>query len=308
MMHIINSSRRIKGGIQIVITGASGLLAQALLYTLKDRYKVNTYTHSQLDITNQEQVFSKLSRNKIDIIINAAACANVDYCENNPEIAYSINQAGPRNLALYCKEHKIKLIHFGTDYLFNDTAGKHYFKENDTLAPHSVYACTKLAGEQEIIRIGPDFLIIRVSWLFGPFKNNFVTWLIATLRSGKPAHVVCDQVSAPTYTIDTARAMIKLIEKNSSAIVHLRNNNECSRMQQAEYIAETACLDTKLLVPLPGHAIYQKAQRPHFSVMDISLLEQILGEKMRTWQETTEEFLNFSLNNDITTRHGFNKS
>lgn len=93
-----------------------------------------------------------------------------------------------------------------------------------------------------------------------------------------------------------------LIEKNISGILHFRNNNVCTRQQQAEYIAQLAGLDRKFLLPLPGYKIYKKAQRPHFSVLDISLLEQILKEKIRTWQETTIEFLNFSLNNDINTK------
>ena len=286
----------------IAVTGATGLLGKALVYILKDRYRVLSFAHHELDISKQEHINRMLNHEKIDLIINAAACANVDFCENNPEIAYQSNQTGPQNLALYCKEHQIKLIHFGTDYIFNSTS-HHYLKENDPVTPLSIYAQSKLAGEHEIIQLNPIYLIIRVSWLFGPFKNNFVTWLINKLKNSQQVHVVNDQVCAPTYTIDLANNLIVLIEKNINGILHFRNNNACTRQEQAEYIAHLARLNTKLLVALPGYKIYQKAQRPHFSVLDINLLEQILGNKMRTWQKATQEFLNFFLNNDINTKH-----
>src|SRR5881398_3609639 len=187
----------------ITIIGANGRLGAALAREYSRDFEVRAFGRNELDLDKLDQVRSTLSETEFDLLINCAALTNVDYCESNRDEAFLINAEAPRLLAEICRQKSVALIHISTDYVFDGRQDSPYTEE-DTPRPLSVYAESKLAGEEETLRVSQNNLVIRLSWVFGPDKPSFIDKIIQRARENETVTAVADKFSSPTYTIDAA--------------------------------------------------------------------------------------------------------
>ena len=183
---------------RVLVTGANGQLGLALEDAAKDpSLEIVFMDKSALDITNAEAIKEVFDKQSFDVCINAAAYTDVDGAETNKALAYAINATAVENLAKVCKHHECWLIHISTDYVFDGTLDRPY-TPSDTPNPLNVYGASKLAGEQAIQAVGGTYSIVRTSWLYSHYGNNFYTKLLAQVNAGKTLRVTADQKGCPT--------------------------------------------------------------------------------------------------------------
>src|SRR5205807_1813997 len=218
----------------IIIIGANGRLGAALTRQYQPAFSVKAFAHSQLDLGKLDQVRSTLSETEFDLLINCAALTNVDYCESNRDEAFLINAEAPRLLAKICRQKSAALIHISTDYVFDGRQDSPYTEE-DTPRPLSVYAESKLAGEEETLRISQNNLVIRLSWVFGPDKPSFIDQIMRRARETDSVAAVADKFSSPTYAVDVASWLRLAWDNDAQGILHLANNGGCSWQEWAQY-------------------------------------------------------------------------
>ena len=183
---------------RVLVTGSNGQLGLALEDAAKDpSLEIVFMDKSALDITNAEAITEVFDKQSFDVCINAAAYTDVDGAETNKALAYAINATAVENLAKVCKHHECWLIHISTDYVFDGTLDRPY-TPSDTPNPLNVYGASKLAGEQAIQAVGGTYSIVRTSWLYSHYGNNFYTKLLAQVNAGKTLRVTADQKGCPT--------------------------------------------------------------------------------------------------------------
>ena len=185
---------------QVLVTGANGQLGLAIKAATAAYPELSfVFTgKSDLDVTSPGQIEAFFNTNTIDVCINAAAYTHVDKAEDEPEAAYLLNETAPRLLAEACKAHNVSLIHISTDYVFDGTKGAPYTTA-DKPNPINVYGASKLAGEQAIAAVGGDYCIVRTSWLYSEYGNNFQTKILAKAKTAPYLEVVSDLYGTPTY-------------------------------------------------------------------------------------------------------------
>ncbi len=219
----------------ILVTGASGMLGKDIVDTIRAAgHEVIETDRQELDITNAEQVGVYIAENKPEVIINCAAYNFVDKVEEEEfyPVAYAVNATGPQNLAVAAKENDARFIHFSTDYVFaGDKPGG--YTETDETGPISKYGETKLAGENLVQEVGGDFLICRLSKIFGQpgvgegSKESFVALMLRLAASKPELSIVDEEVGSPSYTLDIAEEVLRMVEESvESGIYHLVNSGE----------------------------------------------------------------------------------
>ena len=211
---------------RVLVTGAYGQLGLALLQAAKDsNLDLVFMDKNTLDITNAEEVNKVFATQSFDVCINTAAYTNVDGAESNKELAYAINATAVETLAKSCKKHRCWLVHISTDYVFDGTLDRPY-TPTDTPNPLNVYGASKLAGEQAIQAVGGACSIVRTSWLYSRYGNNFYTKLLAQVNAGKTLRVAADQKGCPTRAEDLAAHLLTRIanQQLSKGISHFCGN------------------------------------------------------------------------------------
>lgn len=281
---------------KILLTGCAGMLGKALAEALS-AHDVTAVDKAQLDITSAAAVEKIFTENQFDFCVNAAAYTAVDKAEEEFALAGEVNGVAAGILAENCKKQNVKLIHFSTDYVFDGENDEGY-REDAIPNPVNAYGKSKLLGEELIQRIGCEFAIIRLSWLFGDGKNFVETMLC--LAAGKPEiKVVSDQIGKPTYAKDLSEAVAKLISCHSRAschsreggkpklqeIFHLPNEGITSWYDFARKIFELKKLPVKV-IPIATEEFPTPAQRPKNSVLLNTKLP-----KLRGWEAALEEYL-----------------
>ena len=193
---------------RVLVTGANGQLGLALQEAAKDsNLALVLMDKSELDITNAEEVNKVFATQSFAVCINAAAYTDVDGAESNKEFAYAINEIAVETLAKSCKQHGCWLVHISTDYVFDGTLDRPYMP-SDTPNPLNVYGASKLAGEQAIQAVGGKYSVVRTSWLYSQYGNNFYTKLQAQIDAGKTLQVTADQKGCPTRAEDLAAHLL----------------------------------------------------------------------------------------------------
>ena len=280
----------------IIIIGAKGRLGAALACEYQRAFSVKAFARSQLDLGKLDQVRSTLSETEFDLLINCAALTNVDYCESNRDEAFLINAEAPRLLAEICRQKSAALIHISTDYVFDGRQDSPYTEE-DTPRPLSVYAESKLAGEEETLRVSQNNLVIRLSWVFGPDKPSFIDQIIQRARESGVVTAVADKFSAPTYTIDVASWLRLAVDKDANGILHLANNGGCSWQEWAQYAIDVC---RSLGIPLKAERVGAVsladmknfvAQRPVYTVLSTSKFAAFTGVEPRHWRAAVAEYI-----------------
>lgn len=211
---------------RVLVTGANGQLGLALQEAAKEsKLEIVFMDKNSLDITNAKAIKEVFATQSFDVCINAAAYTDVDGAESNKALAYAINATAVENLAKVCKQQQCWLIHISTDYVFDGTLDRPYTLE-DTPSPLNVYGASKLAGEQAIALVGGTYSIVRTSWLYSRYGNNFYTKLQSQLDAGKTLQVTANQNGCPTRAEDLAGHFLTGIEeaKLEAGISHFCGN------------------------------------------------------------------------------------
>jgi dTDP-4-dehydrorhamnose reductase len=268
---------------KILITGASGQLGKTLKTLFKSKYDIiptskNNYTHQKnyfLDITNSILIRDIVSATSPDIIINLAALTNVDFCEERPDLALSVNFAGLQNIV---EIFNGPIIQISTDYVFDGKTGQ--YSENSSVNPINVYGRTKLEAENFLKENSKDSLIIRTNVLYDYMSESpasFLNWVVKSLQDDKKINVVDDQWNNPTWTKSIAVAIDKAIELELNGLIHWGDNDYISRFDFAIKIAETFQLKKKLIKPIKTAELNQIAPRPLKGGLNMNRAKSILN-------------------------------
>ncbi len=274
----------------VLVTGAAGQLGQAIKRRAEFFSDFNFVfcNSTELNITNLENCKAVFAKHQPAFCINTAAYTAVDKAESEPEIAEAINVLGAENLAKASKEHNTVLLHVSTDFVFDGSA-KTPYKETDTPNPQSVYGATKLKGEQAIASVWEKHFIVRTSWVFSEFGNNFKKTMLRLASDRDELSVVADQIGTPTQALDLANVLLQMCdlpEKHTPknyGIYHFSNLGECSWYDFAKEIFKQNNVTIKLN-SIPTSAYPTPSKRPAYSVMDKTKIQQVFGVEIKSWE------------------------
>lgn len=274
----------------ILITGANGQLGNCLRDLAKND-TANNYIFTdveELDITDAKAVSEMAKEHHVHVIINAAAYTAVDRAEEDIDKCYLINCDATANLAAAAVQEGALLVHVSTDYVFDGSSNSPY-KITDPVNPKSIYGKSKVEGEKLIKQANADAVVIRTSWLYSEYGNNFVKTMLRLGKEKPELRVVNDQVGGPTYAGDLAKAIMGVVkhrmEYHGLTFYHFANQGVVSWNGFAAKIMEMAGLNCKVL-PISTAEYGAKAPRPASSVFDLSVIQQELGIEIPQWEES----------------------
>jgi dTDP-4-dehydrorhamnose reductase len=274
---------------KVLITGANGQLGRDLVEIFGLEHEVTGYGSKDLDVRELEQCRKILGQIRPDAIIHAAAYTAVDQAESDEDEAYSVNAFGSRNIALAAEEIGAKLCYISTDYVFDGTSNIPY-KEYDNTNPCSVYGKSKLAGEKLVSSLSKRYFIVRTSWVYGQYGNNFVKTMLKLGKEKPLLRVVDDQIGSPTYTIDLCHFLMDLISTEKYGIYHASNTESCSWYEFAKAIfAETGY--TIQVEPCTTNEFPRPAPRPKLSIMDHQSIRANQFKDLRPWRDALTAFI-----------------
>jgi len=283
-----------------LIAGCRGQLGHALgecLAADPGCEVVAAIDREDVDLADPQAVatlFDGLGATPPDFAVNAAAQTRVDWCERNPKEAEEGNTVVPELLAEVCEKRGIRLVQVSTDYVFSGDSPIAY-REQDEPKPRTVYGRTKLAGEERVLTISADSLIVRTSWLFGRGRN-FIAAILAQAderragRAGEPLRVVDDQYGRPTYARDLAEAIVYLTERGVGGLYHVANSGVASWWELARASLDEAGYEDLSVERIRTDELTVDTPRPMRSVLDCSKAEA-LGVKMRNWRDAVSAYL-----------------
>ncbi len=268
---------------KILITGSKGQLAKEFQRSLENYgYEIVALDKDSLDISDPDSVTRAFSRVTPDIVLNCAAYNFVDPAEDDFDTAFKVNGLGVRNLAFACKRSNALMVHFSSDYVF-DGKKEDFYTEEDEPAPVNSYGKSKLLGENFLKEEMENFLLFRVSWVFGEGKQNFLYKLLEWTRKNRTLKVVYDQISVPTYTRDIVSLTMLAINRGLRGLYHLTNSGYASRYEVARFFVERLGLHN-LLLPVGSDYFPSPALRPYFSAMSNLKLSKALDVHIPDWK------------------------
>jgi dTDP-4-dehydrorhamnose reductase len=277
--------------VKLVVTGAAGMLARALVPALKAAgHDVVAPAEAELDVTQRPAALLPTFRAQAaDWVIHLAAFTRVDDCENRVADAFAVNAGGSLNVALAAREAGAGVLTVSTDYVF-DGRGTRPYREDDPAAPVSVYGRSKWLGEEAVRAVTPRHLIVRTAWLYGKGGPNFVDGILGKARSGEALRVVDDQRGSPTWTEDLAAGLVRLLAGGCTGTFHCTNSGDCTWYDLAAHVVERAGLRVDL-ARSDSASLGRPAPRPAYSVLDSSRFESATGWRMPPWQKAVDRYL-----------------
>ncbi|MFI3327584.1 MAG: dTDP-4-dehydrorhamnose reductase [Rikenellaceae bacterium] len=277
----------------ILVTGAGGQLGnemQRVAEGSSDRYIFTDV--AELDITNKSAVEAFVSENEVSAIVNCAAYTNVDKAEDDAECADLINNIAVRNLADAAKSCDALLVHVSTDYVF-DGKGTRPYVESDAADPIGVYGVTKLAGEKSVEESGCRYVILRTSWLYSAWGNNFVKTMLRLTSERDELSVVADQFGTPTFAGDLADVIASVIDQEAvrgeqvHGVYHYSNSGVCTWFDFAVAVGEMAGNSEKCAIKaIESKDFPSRVTRPSYSVLDKSKVATTFGVVVPEWRES----------------------
>jgi len=278
---------------KVLITGASGQLGKEFVKVLSSRgIDFVALKRKDLDVTNFEKAYKTLKEINPSVIINCSAYNKVDLAETEILKAFSTNAIGPYNLAITCREINAILIHYSTDYVF-DGIKKGLYTEEDSPNPLNQYARSKLLGEELVKQVLEDYLILRVSWVYGEGTQNFLYKLEEWAKKQEVLKVVVDEFSVPTSTKTIVEVTLKAIDAGLTGLYHLTNSDYASRYEWAKEYFKLKGIN-KLIYPVLQADFNLPAKRPKWSVISNEKISKALGITIREWKEELKSFCLFS--------------
>ncbi|MDX2441665.1 MAG: dTDP-4-dehydrorhamnose reductase [Desulfobacterales bacterium] len=284
---------------KLLIIGSKGQLGSELVIECKrNDFSFLALDLPEFNITDQPQVKKTLADFKPSIVINASAYTNVDMAETEPEIAYTVNSDGPANLAVSCDKNRIPIIHISTDYVFDGSKGQPY-AESDPVSPLGIYGKSKEKGESKLRSILKQHIILRTSWLYSAYGNNFVKTMLKLGKEKEIIKVVSDQYGCPTCAADLAEAVVyisKQITQNFKiawGTYHYCGLGITTWHEFAKAIFEIASQYQNYKVSsveaITTAQYPTKTKRPAFSALDCGLFKKHFGINIKPWQESLEK-------------------
>lgn len=278
---------------KILVTGASGQLGSELRDMLEGKSGIETFflDRKQLPLDQTMIIQDILGMYQPDVIIHAAAYTAVDKAESERVLADQINHLATEEIAQYCRLHECKLIAISTDYVFDGNSDR-ALDEDAAVDPINVYGLTKLKGEQAIQKWLPEGMIIRTSWVYSTYGNNFVKTMIRLMTERDEISVINDQIGSPTYAKDLAQAIVEIIDsaKWVGGIYNFSNEGEISWYDFAVAIKEIKALDCKIN-PIPTTQYPTPAKRPKFSLLDKSKIKRTFNVAVPNWRDSLKTML-----------------
>lgn len=279
----------------VLVTGANGQLGQALQSISGNHPEIDFVfcDSTRLDITDLNNIKQSFKQIKPHYCINSAAYTAVDKAESEPEKAQLINVKGAKNLAEVCKEYNTILLHVSTDFVF-DGSNKIAYKEEDSPNPTGVYGLTKLQGEKAIQETFDNYFIIRTSWVYSQFANNFMKTMLRLASERDSLSVVNDQIGTPTNAVDLAEVLISIIVKTQNSqpetrnifgIYNFSNEGQCSWYDFAKEIFKINNVNINLNA-IPTTSFPTPAKRPAFSVLDKTKIKKVFQVEIKDWKES----------------------
>jgi dTDP-4-dehydrorhamnose reductase len=294
---------------KVLLFGANGQVGYECGIALeKTNWEFSALTREHVDFSYPEKVYETVKNSDADIVVNACAYTNVDKAESDSKLANLVNAKSVGAMAKACAELNIPTIHISTDYVFNGAASKPY-KEIDPVAPMGIYGETKLAGEALLQKNNSKHIILRTSWVFSAYRNNFVKTMLRLGRDKREVNVVTDQFGCPTHAGDIAATIISLIKRieedekfSKWGIYNCSNTGDCNWFEFAKRIFEQSS-ESKLLavvpivLPITSNQYSTVAKRPAYSVLNGEKLKELLGKPMPHWDIGLAKVCNQLINN-----------
>lgn len=281
---------------KVLVTGANGQLGRDVVLLLeKEGHSVLACDRDQMDITNQAQCNDVISSYYPEVVIHCAAYTAVDAAETDIDGAYKVNAVGTRNVTVAAEKAGAKLIYISTDYVFDGDSLTPY-QEYDNTNPQSVYGKSKRAGELLVQSLSSKWFVVRTSWVYGLYGNNFVKTMLKLGQEKPKLQVVHDQKGSPTFTVDLAGFILELMQTEMYGVYHASNSGTCTWYEFTEAIfaearnVEGFTIQAKL-EPCTTEQFPRPAPRPLNSVMDhLSIRTNGLTD-IRPWREGLREFI-----------------
>jgi dTDP-4-dehydrorhamnose reductase len=272
----------------IIVFGGAGQLGQCLKKVAGHRgiSQIRFLSSTEASILDPEAINSVFNKYEPAFVINCAAYTAVDKAEDEIEQARALNKTGAENLAKACNANGATLIHISTDFVFKGDVA-HPLSESDTTGPTGVYGLTKLEGEQVIAQILEKHIIIRTSWLYSEYGNNFTKTMLKFGAERDQLKIIADQVGTPTYAIDLAGCIFDIIAsgKKEYGIYHYSNEGVASWYDFAMAIFELSATEVNVL-PIPTSEYPTKATRPSYSVLDKKKIKHTFGIEIPYWRDS----------------------
>jgi len=278
-----------------LIAGKNGQLARAFIERF-EREGIDFLAPGEkdLDITDPEMVSKVVGESKPAVILNCAAYNLVDRAEDEQGKAFAVNADGAGALAMAARKYGSFLVHYSSDYVFDGMKENDLYDESDLPNPLNQYGKSKLEGEKLVGKETADSLILRLSWVFGEGRQNFIAKLLEWTEKNEYLRITCDEFSVPTYTETVVDITLKALEKGLSGLYHLTNSGFCSRYEWAKLILNSAGIN-KFIRPVPMDAFPLPAKRPRFSAMSNKRLSGLLDVEIPSWEESVVSFVKRSV-------------
>lgn len=280
---------------KLVITGGQGNLASTFNLIKGNEHEVFLPTHKDLDITIPDTIREFLKNNKIEHVIHAAAITNLEYCEENPEQAFLVNSLGSKHIAQLTAELNIPVTYISTEAVFSGNATVPYSEASLQMQPRNVYGWSKLVGEWWTSKFNSNSRIIRLGWLYGPDihkDKKFVTAISKLLIKKADISVINDIYGSPTYVMDAAMEILKIIENDEKGLFHIANHGGTSRYKLAVKM-KSILNSTSLITPVSESEYPSTLDRAKYSILKTNRAEHTL----RNWEDALEEYLNLQREN-----------
>ena len=286
---------------RILVTGKNGQLGRSIQNIVNTDTKIGNNQspndfifvgREELDLSSETSISRYFGNNKFDIIINCAAYTQVDRAEQDAELANQINHLAVKQLASIASNQQARLIHISTDYVFDGESDKPYL-ETDTPNPINAYGKTKLAGEKALQALMPiNAIIIRTSWLYSEYGNNFVSTMLKLGKERDELSVVNDQMGSPTYATDLADAILEIIRHNkfrdvaqTTQIYNYSNEGEISWYEFAKEIFKIEKIECEVN-PVTSQQYPTPAKRPRNTLMNKDKIVKVFNIKISNWKSS----------------------
>jgi dTDP-4-dehydrorhamnose reductase len=272
----------------VLVTGAHGQLGMELnfLSSLLETHTFTFYAHEDFDITDEEVVRRTFQEKKFGVLINAAAYTAVDKAETDKDTAYKVNATAAGILAKVCAENNCRYVHISTDFVFDGTLARPLLEE-DEVNPLSIYGASKWEGEKLVMQYNANALILRTSWVYSSFGNNFVKTVLRLCKERESLNIVYDQIGTPTYARDLAAIILNIIQRKewNGGLYHYSNEGVASWYDFAIAIRDFAGLQTPIY-PIETSQYPTPAVRPKYSVLNKRKFKQTFGLTIPYWRDS----------------------